>query len=540
MPIMINILAEHPPSHLHPQAYWQSMRFSHVYRLVLACALVAYSFFWQDQLWRSHFNHSLFIKLALAYLSFSLISVGTSWSGVKWIDRHLSLITMVDIGFIVSLIYAAGGLESGLGLLLVVAIAMASLFSQGRLALFYAAIASIALLLEQAYEFITWNLFHPDFTHAAMLSMSCFATAWLAHSLSKRTIKSEALASQREIDLENLSQINALITQEMQDGVLVVDRDRRLRHHNAQADELLSNHHANTEDLNVYAPELASLLDEWMHATDPATMHSGIARLRINEHDLRLRLMPIGQQRQEGAVIFIEDWSQMQMQAQQVKLAALGRLTANIAHEIRNPLSAISHANELMQEDAPDDPATKRMLKIVQDNVQRLDQIVRDVLELNRRDRTQQELFSLRAFLEDFHVQFCLAERIPEGGFDLFLAGHDEDIKFDRRHLNQILWNVCRNGWHHSQQKKGSLSLSLIAWPLSRLISLAVKDDGPGVPDEMVNRLFEPFFTTEASGTGLGLYIARELCEANGATIHYQPAFNGGLFVIQIKRQTLS
>ena len=535
----MNAITERPPSHLLPSAYWQSMRFSHLYRLVLACALVAYYFFWQDQLWRDHYSNILYFKLALGYLCFSLMAMGISWSGLKILDRQLTLITIIDIAFIVALIYAAGGLESGLGVLLVIAVATASLFSQGRLALFYAAIASIALLLEQSYEFVTWNQFHPDYTHAAMLSMGCFATAWLAHSLSKRTIQSEALASQRGIDLENLAQINQLITQEMQDGVLVVDRELRLRHRNVQAEDLLSNRHANTLMLSEYAPEVAALLNDWMQEGEPENIHSGIARLKLNDRDLRLRFMPIGHYRHDGAVIFIEDWSHMQIQAQQVKLAALGRLTANIAHEIRNPLSAISHANQLLQEEEPPDPGITRMLQIIQDNVQRLDQIVKDVLELNRRDRTQQELFSLRAFLEEFHTQFCLAERVPADSFKLFLAGHDEEIKFDRRHLNQVLWNVCRNGWRHGKQGKGSLSLSLLESPAARTISLAIKDDGPGVTEAMVQRLFEPFFTTETTGTGLGLYIARELCEANGGSIRYQSALNGGLFVIQLKRQML-
>lgn len=526
------------PSHILPSAYWRSMRFSHLYRFVIACGLTAYYFFWQDQLWRNEYNSELYLKLATSYLFFSLIAALMSWLRIVILDRRLTLITIIDISFIVMLIYAAGGLESGLGLLLVLATATSSLFSQGRLALFYAAVASIALLLEQSYQFITWTQYNVDYTHAVMLSLSCFATAWLAHSFSKRTIQSEALASQRGIDLENMAQINELITQEIQDGILVVDKNFRIRHRNAAAEKLLGNQQVEALTLDEYVPEVAELLDHWI-ADEGNSKTAAIPRkLRLNERDLRLRLMPIGTQREDGAVIFIEDWSQIQIQAQQMKLVALGRLTANIAHEIRNPLSAISHANQLMQEEGMDQAAIERMLQIIEANVTRLDQIVTDVLELNQRDRTQQETIHLAKFLEDFHEQFCLTEKIPPAHFKMFLAGHDEDVFFDPRHLNQILWNVCRNGWRHSQQKEASLMLSLIESSPSKTVTLAIKDDGPGVSEEVINHLFEPFTTTEASGTGLGLYIARELCEANGGRIKYQQTDNGSLFLIQLKRQT--
>jgi len=528
------------PSHILPSAYWRSMRFSHLYRFVIACGLTAYYFFWQDQLWRNEYNSELYLKLAVSYLIFSLFAALMSWLRIVILDRRLTLITIIDISFIVMLIYAAGGLESGLGLLLVLATATASLFSQGRLALFYAAIASIALLLEQSYQFLTWTHYSVDYTHAVMLSLSCFATAWLAHSFSKRTIQSEALASQRGVDLENMAQINELITQEIQDGILVVDKDFRIRHRNLAAEKLLGNQQVEALTLDEYVPEVAELLDHWITDEDNPKTAAIPKKLRLNERDLRLRLMPIGNQRQDGAVIFIEDWSQIQIQAQQMKLVALGRLTANIAHEIRNPLSAISHANQLMQEEGMDASAIQRMLQIIETNVRRLDQIVKDVLELNQRDRTQQETIGLAKFLEEFHAQFCLTEKIPPTHFKMFLAGHNEDIFFDPRHLNQILWNICRNGWRHSQQKESSLMISLIESPHTKTVTLAIKDDGTGVSDEVIHHLFEPFITTESSGTGLGLYIARELCEANGGRIQYQQTDNGSLFLIQLKRQTES
>ncbi|HEU4708241.1 MAG TPA: HAMP domain-containing sensor histidine kinase, partial [Methylophilaceae bacterium] len=194
-----------------------------------------------------------------------------------------------------------------------------------------------------------------------------------------------------------------------------------------------------------------------------------------------------------------------------------------------------SHANQLLQEEI-EDSDSQLLLKIVADNVERLDQMVKDVLELNRRDRTRQETIVLEEFLREFHEQFCETEKILPVCFKLEVGRSTTCVSFDRRHLNQILWNVCRNGWRHSKQKVGSLVLSLRASLNSRSLRLEIADDGGGVKPEDRGHLFEPFFTTESTGTGLGLYIARELCEANDATIQYVAPESGSLFLIHLKK----
>lgn len=515
--------------------YWRSMRLLNFYRLVIACILIGFYFFLSDKNWWADSNDPLFIRLAVGYLVAGLIAL--AFTMIEWpkFNRLLTLQTIADILFIVVLMHAAGGIKSGLGLLLVVAIAAASLISQGRLALFYAALATIALLLEQSYQLLLGDDRYSDYSHAVMLSLSCFATAWLAYSFGKRTLQSEELASQRGIDLQNLAQVNELITQEMQDGVLVVDKDFKLRHHNTQAESLLRSSRPLWEikHLDECAPELAALMHKWID--EGGEIGPGAMKFTSDERELRLRFMPVGNDRKQGAVIFIEDWSQMQVQAQQLKLAALGRLTGNIAHEIRNPLSAISHANELLQEELHDSDS-QHLLQIVADNVQRLDQMVKDVLELNRRDRTRQETIVLEDFLTEFHTQFCQTEKILPLCFQLDIGDSETTISFDRRHLNQILWNVCRNGWRHSKKKVNSLVLSMRASKDSRSVRIEIADDGPGVKAEDRPHLFEPFFTTESTGTGLGLYIARELCEANDANIQHVPLSSGSLFLIHLKK----
>ena len=503
-----------------------------IFRLALSLTFIFfYLYIGKEYRWNTD-NAHLFLYLSLAYLAFSTIVLAASTlkSVASILIQPVQII--VDIIFITLLMSAAGGIQSGFGLLLIITIVIASLISNGRLALFYAAIASIALLLEQSYQIIKLNLPLSSYTQPVMLSLSCFATAWLAYSLAKRMQHSEALASARGIDLENLAQINALITQEMHDGILVVDQDFNIRHHNLQAESLLSlpKDKAETMTLTATVPQIASAFNDWIKGKNN---HSNLI-IPMNSRELKLRFMPINELRSQGAVIFIQDWSQIQATAQQAKLAALGRLTANIAHEVRNPLSAISHANQLLQEEHVTEP-TGRILQIISDNIQRIDRIIKDVLELNRRDRTQQEQIELHQFLIDFHTQFCAVEKIPADHFRLMLGHQKPTVVFDHRHLTQILWNLCKNGWQHSRQQAASLNLRCFTVGSSGLY-IEIQDDGDGVNEQDRARLFEPFFTTKKTGNGLGLYISRELAEANGASLQYQTLERGSTFIVHLKK----
>ena len=519
----------------HPDAYWRSMRFFVLYRGMIAVILFATYFVIQHRIWGEDYNQPLYLNAASGYLGFSLIAA--LLAAMRWprFNRQLTIQAIGDISFIVVLMYSAGGVKSGLGVLLVVAIAGAAVISQGRLALFYAALASISLLLEQSWQLLTNDSRASDYSHAVMLGLSCFATAWLAHSFAKRTRQSEELASQRGIDLENLALVNQLIIQDMQDGVIVVDRELQLRHFNSQAEGLLGTRFPQELPLALTecAPELTAALLEWQN--ERAAEGASPVRLNINGKELRLRFLPVGIDRKQGAVIFLEDWSRVQNQARQMKLASLGRLTANIAHEIRNPLSAISHANQLLQEEEGLLPAPRRLLQIIDDNVQRMDHMVQDVLQLNRRDRARQEVIDLPKFMEDFRQQFCAVEKIPQDALVLDIGAASASTLFDPRHLHQILWNLCRNGWRHSSQQSGSLRLRLSSIRKGSDLKIEVIDDGPGVSPEVRPHLFEPFFTTASNGTGLGLYIARELCEANGASIEYANTIEGTCFTLFIK-----
>ena len=525
---------------------WRSLQLYNGYRVLVALLFLVLQGLYGTIESLPALSGDLFSTLIFYYFIFSIISAVFTWLEKPSIDVSLPAQIIIDIGFIVLLMHAQDSSQSSIGLLLIITIASASLISVGRLALFYAAIATIGILLEQSYRNFFIDNTISNFTPAVLLSLGCFATAWLAYSLAKRSQQSELLASQRGLDVQNMAQINALITHEMDDGVVVVDQALHIKHHNIQAEVLLSvevsdennsaiNWHGKA--LNEVSADLSILLQGWMKETELAPDFNvpNILKLNTASRELRLRFLPISENRLQGAVIFIEDWSHMQTQAHQVKLAALGRLTANIAHEIRNPLSAISHANQLLQEE-DNDPAIKRMLQIISDNVQRVDQIIKDVLELNRRDRTNQEMIHLEHFIADFYAQFCAVEKIPSDCFKLELKNANTLVSFDRRHLNQILWNLCKNGWRHSKHSENSLTLVMFVSTKTQIVHIEVSDDGEGIPENVRSHLFEPFFTTEKTGTGLGLYIARELADANGAKLQYKTASSGTQFIVHVKK----
>jgi len=438
----------------------------------------------------------------------------------------------VDVLAIAMLMYASGGVRSGLGVILLISLAAASLITRGRLAFFHAALASLAVLLEQTFQTWRYEGAGHDFVQAGLTSAAFFATAALASALARYARTSEQIAEARKVDLANLSQINELVIRDMQDGILVVDGQNRIRQHNPRAAQLLGPVPvARNATIHEYSPEIAKLLEGWRRGTEQTFMQLRTPR---TGGEVQIHFVPIGTGNPAPTVIFIEDVGRMRSQAQQMKLVALGRLTASIAHEIRNPLSSIGHAAELMEEGRDVPPEEKRLLSIISGNVHRLDRIVQEVLYLNRRDRAQPTTIDPLPYFTGFVSEFCETEKCGPEGLDVQVRTTHK-LWFDRQHLDQVMWNILRNAVRHGRRNPGSVRIIVWPAPAPGQLLIDVHDDGPGVSREVQAHLFEPFFTTEAQGTGLGLYIARELCEGNGARLEYVENPAGGQFRITLK-----
>jgi two-component system, NtrC family, sensor histidine kinase PilS len=516
-------------SALAPDTMWRSIYFFNLYRLTLSGLFVFLVSIFGDALSLGSSAPSLFFRTSLVYIVMTLISLLTIKLRRPRFDVQLAFQVGTDIVCITVLSHASGGIQSGLGVLLLVSLTATGLISRGKITLFFAALASIAVLLQHSYAVLTQDAVVAQYVQAGLLSTAYFAVAWLAHTMAKYASASENLAALRGVDLANMAETNRLVIQDMPDGVLVVNESGMVKQYNPGVERLLGYTFSNTDNatLKSCAPLLADRFAVWR-------LHQGrgheVLRLPITNHQVRVRFLPVEREGFWGAIIFLEDMQRVQAQGQQIKLAALGRLTANIAHEVRNPLSAISYATELLQEEKHD-PGQTRLFQIIMDNAARLNHIVEDVLQLNRRDRVQSEDYNLTEKLPLYIEGLRHTQGVSQEIFLIKVAPACV-IKFDLGHLDQVLWNLCRNALRYCSKLAGSVQLCAWCSNDGRTM-LEILNDGPPVAPETVQQLFEPFFTMTAGGTGLGLYIARELCEANGATLEYrQPATGGACFRI--------
>jgi two-component system sensor histidine kinase PilS (NtrC family) len=503
-----------PPEKL-PLDFWRSLRYYNFYRLLQAALFVVLGGAFGSKLSLSPDQLLLFFSAAVIYLA----SVLLSFIFLR-LDNHrfmwqLSWQVGGDILAVSLFSYLHGGIQSNIGLLLLLSLAAAGLVSRGKITLLFAALASLATLFVHTFGVLYSNADESKFVQVGLLCMAYFAVAWMAQSLAKYALDSQQLATRRGLDLVSLSQASRLVMRDMQDGVLVIDAQGAIVLMNPNAVRMLQHAAGAGELLSSTFPVLFAQYALWKYRGQVSCETFQLAA----GMQARLRLVAVEQDAEHGVVIFLEDMQRVQAQAQQIKLAALGRLTVNIAHEVRNPLSAISYATELLQEDALN-AAQQRLLQIVLDNTQRINQIVSEVMQLNRRDRAKPEDIALADFLARLVEEFNQAEHLDAGVVVLEMHA-PLSVQFDRGQLRQVVWNLMRNGLRHGHAQPASLLLRIERSELRG--RLLIEDDGAGVAVEHQAKLFEPFFTTAEHGTGLGLYIAKELCAANGAELLYAP-----------------
>jgi two-component system sensor histidine kinase PilS (NtrC family) len=506
-------------------SYWRSLRYFSVYRLVVAAVFLVAFLITGGKANLASQNPALFLWADSAYL---VLAFGFLFS-LQRVDRafnlQLSIQVACDVVFLTVLMYASGGAKSGIAFMLVVVVAAAGLVGQGRLTLFFAALATLAVLLEQTFRLFQFNAEADDFFRTGLTSIGFFATAAIARLLANRVVANQNLAHQRGIELADQVRINLQVIQDLEDGVLVVDETGSVRLHNPQAEALLAIDRPTGNELSNYSPRLAEHLARRQSAgesTDILTMSTG--------KSLLVRLLP--PEKGGNTLIYLQDLGRIQAQAQQIKLAALGRLTANIAHEIRNPLAAISNAGELLADEQRADTRA-RLIRIIADNSDRLNRLVGEVLELGRRDRAQQEIINPAALIDQFIEEYALHDPGVATRVRATVDGA-ASVCFDRAHLHRILENLVTNALRYASPMAGSVRIDVVTVTPER-VEVHVIDDGPGIAEADRGKVFEPFFTTRGSGTGLGLYIARELCDANGARLDLVDDRSGGHFRVVAK-----
>ncbi|RRD91484.1 ATP-binding protein [Conchiformibius steedae] len=427
---------------------------------------------------------------------------------------------VADITMMVLLTHLLGGVNSGFAILILPFLAISCLLSYGRYPMLYAGYASILLLLFLIWREWPFSSDAPSYfnsiTGNILLIAGCYLVSLLtSYSASFLSRAGESVKKHRTA-FERISALNKVVLNRMQEAVLVVDADCRVWLHNRQTLQYFSNIKPNSR-----APFLRDVIRRWQGNSKQLFETS----LMINERDMNVRAVPVIQENTELLILFIRAEKERQLEAQSVKLASLGLLTANFAHEIRNPLSAVRQANGLMienneNEERPD-PMTAKLCGIIDKNIARIDKMIEEVSSLNKRDRINRQTIIFEEFWNNFYQEFLLTRPEAANGIAVSIVKNTAVI-FDAMHLQQILWNLCNNAWRHGSKRKHSVTLTVYPHKNGNF-SLRVFDDGGGVPDNIIQHLFEPFYTTQAEGTGLGLYIARELAHANKGDLRYLP-----------------
>jgi two-component system sensor histidine kinase PilS (NtrC family) len=444
----------------------------------------------------------------------------------RW-QTYLQFVT--DLVATTLLVHASSGISSGLGGMLIVSVGTLGLLLPTERALLLAAVATLVLLGEQTYAQLNALTDGAQFASVGMLGAVIFVITAVVQLLRTRLVESEALAEQRGLDLRNLVELNDYIIQHLRESIVVVDGEDQVRLINESAVKHLGAAAGRTDlGLGELSAELANRLERWR--SGEALDRSKSAFTTPDGAAVQPHFAPLGAGRQGGVVIFLEDTSIIAERVQQAKLAALGRLSASIAHEIRNPLGAMSHAGQLLAESPAMGQAEHRLTDIIRVNARRVSQIVESVLALSRRQPTHPERLQLIPWVEDFTREFVQTLELYEGAVRLVDGSPDIEVRMDPTHLHQILWNLCDNAVKYASAAAGAIAVELsigVLEPSGRPF-LEVADRGPGIKPDKVEQIFEPFYTSQPGGTGLGLYISRELAERNGAALRYHARPGGG------------
>lgn len=498
------------------ETYWRSLNTLNAMRVFIAVLLILYLML--DSRGEKA-NTFAFAETCIIYLVLAVMFVAVTSQLRQRFLLQLMVQVLVDISAIALLYLGAGGMRSGLAILFLFPIAGAAILAPLLLALFVTSLVTLVLLLES-----TWQIFALSdermIMQAGLYGAAYFSATILVNRLAQRLIRQEELAARQGADLAIQETISRMVIADMDDGILVVDASARVQLANPAAQRMLD------IDLDDGRPVLGQVegleaisqaFAEWR--SEPAQMR--IAHVTVKPRHLKLRFARVATPDglAERFVVFMEDVTAIENKAQELKLASMGRLTASIAHEVRNPLSAIGHATSLLAEDL-EDKSHVRLLRIVSDNVARVNRMVEDILKLSRKVQPNGDPLQLDVFLEELKAEFQETHQLDPQVIWLGDTGA-VPVRFDPLHLREVVVNLLNNAVRYASLTPGCIRIYTVDDGTGRL-ELHVQDDGPGITPEVRAHLFEPFYTTSSKGTGLGLYLARELCLNNEATLDYE------------------
>ncbi|MFZ0009301.1 MAG: HAMP domain-containing sensor histidine kinase [Steroidobacteraceae bacterium] len=510
---------------------WRVIGLLNLYRLLVPVVLLAMQSFTGPAWGLTTARPELFVVACIAYFIAAVLLIVARrlhWSSLRIIALVNATVDALAIGLI---LYAGGGVASGLAILLALPVLTLTVLANRRDALLIAAVAATAVLVQQVFVGVTDAAPAGDYLTAGVFGAVLFVVALATSPVATRLRESEALVRRQEVDLANLAQLSQYIVQHLRESILVIDEQDRIRLINESAAEILGDDNAYPGVLiGEASPRLLFLLESWRQsaaASRPPMEQTFVAA--DGARLIRAHFAPLGMANPGPLLIFLEDTSLIAEKVQQSKLAALGRLSASIAHEIRNPVGAMSHAGQLLAESANLTSDDRRLTEIIRTHAERVSGIIENVQRLARRELPALEQLSLPAWTEEFGDEFCETMQWAPARLNISGESAELEVRADPDQLRQILWNLCENALKYGMPDGagGSVEIRYGRVAAHARPFLEVADRGPGVAPEQAERIFEPF-VSGGRGMGLGLFLARELAQANGATLLHEPRAGGG------------
>ena len=519
---------------------WQSLRLFMYYRLGLWVVLCAFFFISIRFGTLETYSEDLYISVLLVMISINILLIPLVRLRSISFRKMVIINCFLDIlGLALLIFLSKQGVSTGLPLLVIPSISASASLLPGRIGLGFAATATVALLTIIFYAKVIFPDAAPNYNLAAIIGILYFMVASISIKIARRANESEEALLERDQNLASLAEMNEQVIDRMNAGIIVVGEDGRIRLMNQSAWRILGDpdsHHPIR--LNELSNELYTSYSVWRKRLDGKSyLHNAI---NANGSDYEARFVVVGSGNTSSVLIFLDDLTERGKHVQDEKLASLGRLTASIAHEIRNPLAAIQHSSQLLEESESLEKADQRLINIINTQSHRINRIVEDILGLSKRSKPVTESFHLSTWMENSIQEYQDAFLQPGNSLTLNFPKILERVSFDTDQLRQVLWNLINNAQTHALAGESGVRISVTGGFAkdAKFANIDVIDNGNGVPVENVRQLFEPFFTSSLQGTGLGLYVSRELCINNGGSLEYIPQKKDGS-CFRIKLPTL-
>ncbi len=469
------------------------------------------------------FTQSFSNLVLLAYLLFASFELFMSRNLRSDAHQLVHYALLADVLFLSLLVFTLGGLSSGLGILLTFCCALAGILLPLRLALFIASVATLAMIGQAVWGSTVGNSPLEVILNAGLYGVTAMLACLLGHRLAYWARDYRLIAEKQESKIASLEEVNDLIIRNMSTGVLAVDASRRIKLMNEYAWFLLGSPKVRELLLTDLSPRLDRALEKWQ--LDSATEAQPLL-IETSQARIVPGFAAIPGEEELGALIFLNDESVISRRALELSANSLAKLSGSIAHEIRNPLAAVMHAAQLLDESPSITLNDMRLTNIILDQSNRMNGIVENILQLSRQEKSRPEPVELNTFLKDLATEFKSSQSATNLDFNLVIETGKTFVVFDKSQLHQCLWKLLDNTAHHASVKRPPRAILKMRKDQSAgYCVITIEDNGPGIPNSRISDIFEPFFTTRKEGSGLGLYVARQLCEANQGelTVDSQP-----------------